>query len=262
MVLRMTTAQGLGFLLIMALSGTQALADENLNWDVKVGMAALSADLPFKGNDLQFAMAPYVDARIGNWQFGVEQLVKYQYPLTEQFKPFASLKYVDQSFDAKTSLFSNWSDDSVFNGYESRDGMLLLTGGFDWHHLNFAMAGDIANNSEATMAQLYYKIPLYRGDRGFAVSLQAGVNWYSQQYVNYYYGITNQQVDTSVGRFAYNADAAVNLQAGVNVIYPLNKKWTIIGMLNRDKLDDSITNSPLIDSQYQDHFSLVVSYQM
>ncbi|MFT4926006.1 MAG: outer membrane scaffolding protein for murein synthesis (MipA/OmpV family) [Phenylobacterium sp.] len=267
--------QALGALMIAALSTlsvqTQAAietrSDDPLfkpQWDVTLGLGAMSVAMPWKGIDRQTAALPYFDLSYGNWQFSAEQLVKYQYPLPvgENISVFAGLNYRDDSYDAKGTLFSETSDDPVFADYERLDGEVLFNAGVQWNDLSFSIAQDVSDNTSATSAHLAWELPLYTSSFGLMVNASAKVNWYSEDYVNYYYGIAGDQIKNSVGRVAYQADAATNVELGLNVVYPINQSWAVVGFLSRTRLDDSITDSPLIDSQYSDTVALMLTHRM
>ena len=79
--------------------------------------------------------------------------------------------------------------------------------------------------------------------------------------MHYHYGIEGQQIENSTGRIAYQGKAAVNYEAGLSGLYLINRRWIIIGSLSRTRLDDVITNSPLIEKRYQNKALMVFVYQ-
>ena len=100
-------------------------------------------------------------------------------------------------------------------------------------------------------------IPIYQLDNRLSISVLASIDWYDSNYVNYYCGIAGKQVNDSVGRMAYSSGDAVNLGLGVGVSYLISDNWSVLGIISRTKLDDSIVDSPLIDADYQDSAGII-----
>ncbi|WP_444996607.1 MipA/OmpV family protein [Aliikangiella sp. IMCC44359] len=231
-------------------------------WKVNVGGGLFIIDKPWRDVDPVTTMLPYIEASYGNWKFGVENLLAYHFNLNENASFFASLNYRDDSYDSNFSPLNKLSDHPVFNDYESPDGEVVIKLGTKLGLISFNTSRDISNKSDATTASVALDIPLYVNNRGVMLKAVASSHWFSEEYINYYYGINEYQTDNSVGRYYYQSSAATNHQWSINMVYPISQKWALVGNISRTKLDKNISNSPLIDENYQNNLMLVFSYKL
>jgi outer membrane protein len=72
----------------------------------------------------------------------------------------------------------------------------------------------------------------------------------SQDFNDYYYGVTSSEVDLNIGRTFYKANAGLQLGAQAFLNYELNEKWSLLTNIRADKLPDEVANSPLLDEEY------------
>lgn len=241
----------------------QMPAQNSDGWQIKVGAAVIASAPAWVGNDEQVSAVPYFSAQFGNWSFGVENLVEYQLPVTDNFKLSWGLKPREDGFDPEFSLFSTWSENDVFDGYESPDTELLVHSKVQWSWLSMGIAYDVTDNSGASSANVSLAIPVFDNNRGMQIKVTIAADIFSEKYVNYYYGITSAQANLSVGRNEYWVDEhAVKMSMGIQVIYPFNRQWSLMGNVNYIQLDDLIVDSPLIenDNEQQAIVALVYSF--
>lgn len=239
---------------------TAALAEKK-QWDVTVGAATLAVKFPWKGSDTQVALAPYVSATYGNWHFGVEDLVRYEYPLGKKTSVFTGLYYQDHGYDSSTSLFSDFSDDQVFTDYDAPKGSFIATAGMRWNGLSFTVGQDVSGQSGASLASVSFDLPLWRNERGGQIKAKASLDWYDENHVNYYYGIDSQQQSIAVGRSVYEGQSATNYQLGLEAIYPFTRQWALVVSMSRTMLDDTIVDSPLVGTDHFDSLAVVGTYR-
>ncbi|WP_340679038.1 MipA/OmpV family protein [Paraglaciecola sp.] len=241
----------------------QMPAQDNNGWQLNVGAAAIASAPAWVGNDEQISVVPYFSAQYGNWSFGVENLVEYQLPVSSDIKLSFGLKPRADGFDPKFSFFSSWSEDDVFDGYESPDTELLTYSTFQWSWLSIGLAYDVTDNSAASSANVSLAIPVFDNHRGMQIKVIIAADVFSKEYVNYYYGITSKQANLSVGRSEYWVDDyAVKMSLGIQMIYPFNRQWALMGNVNYTQLDDLIVDSPLIedDNEQQAIVALVYNF--
>ncbi|NQZ23822.1 MAG: MipA/OmpV family protein [Colwellia sp.] len=239
----------------------QISLQSDVSWQIKLGAAAIVSAPAWVGNDEQAAVVPYFSAQYGNWSFGVEKLVEYQLPLTKDIKISWGLKPRSDGFNPEFSFFSAWSKNKIFDGYQSQDTEFLTYSTFQWSWININLAYDITDNSAASSANVSLAIPVFDNNRGLQVKVIMGVNVFSKEYVNYYYGITAEQSDVSVGRREYLVDDyAVNVSLGIQIIYPFNRQWSIMGNVNYTQLDNMIIDSPLIEGNKEQQAIVALVY--
>ncbi|WP_158966785.1 MipA/OmpV family protein [Paraglaciecola sp. L3A3] len=241
----------------------QAQIQNNQAWQIKVGAAAIASAPAWVSNDEQVSAVPYFSAQHGNWSFGVENWVKYQLPITTDLTLSWGLNPRADGFDPEFSLFSTWSKDDVFDSYESRDPELLLHSNVQWSWLSIGLAYDVTDNSAASSGNISLTVPVFDNHRGMQIKVSIAADAFSKEYVNYYYGITSQQANLSLGRNEYWVDEyAVKMSMGIQMIYPFNRQWSLMTHLKYTQLDDLIVDSPLIenDNEQQAIMALVYSF--
>ncbi len=81
-------------------------------------------------------------------------------------------------------------------------------------------------------------------------TLGAGVNWQSKAQANYYYGLSEKD---NVGlKHIYQARSGIQPFISFNLAHKINNNWQFKLALKHERLDDNLTNSPLIED---DHIS-------
>ncbi len=229
-------------------------------WQFRAGLAPLSASLPWKGLKDQRVLAPYFKASMGQWSFGVESIVSYQYSLGENFQVMTGINFRDQGYKNEASAFKKSSADPVFINYSRPNQELAAITHIRWHLLSIEVNQDISNNSQSTSIKSSIDIPLYRHKNGMQFKGTASALWYDAAYVDYYFGITSKQEDLALGRTRYIGHDSVNHQFTLNAMIPITPLWQIISIISRTKLGKEVYESPLIDTRYDDRASIALSY--
>lgn len=225
-------------------------------WEVKIGAGVGHQSSPWAGGDAQSDAIPYLEASIGNWSIGGEGLINYEVEVNDLLG-FAI--GIDTRDDGYQSEFGN---SAFFAGYDTPDEEVIANVGVAYSGFSIEVNQDVSNKSDSTAVSLSFELPVYETQKGFSVNLTTAAHGYSSDYVNYYYGVTDQQANNSVGRFAYQTQSAVNYELAMTAIYPFAKNWILVGSISHTKLDDNIVNSPLIDKDYQSQALLLLGYQI
>ncbi|MFK8049489.1 MAG: MipA/OmpV family protein [Halioglobus sp.] len=76
----------------------------------------------------------------------------------------------------------------------------------------------------------------------------AGFNWKSSQAANYYYGVREDEATIALPE--YRVGSAINVFARIGARYALNNHWNIIGVLQYEKLDHAISDSPAVKDDH------------
>jgi len=236
-------------------------------WQIRTGLAPLSASLPWKGMDEQSVLAPYLEARIGNWSFGVESMANYQHSINESIIINTGISFRNNGYKNQASVFTKPSNDPVFENYHRPKLEYAAQLDVRWQLLSIGINQDLTNNSRSTSIKSAIDIPLYRKMStnktiGLQIKGTLFVHWYSAEYINYYYGISRSQVDTSLGRNQYQGREAINHQLSLNTIMTFNPKWQLKSIISRTKLNQEIYDSPIIDAKHEDQISIVLSYRL
>ncbi|NTS77019.1 MipA/OmpV family protein [Catenovulum sp. SM1970] len=80
------------------------------------------------------------------------------------------------------------------------------------------------------------------------VNTNLALKYKSEDWVNYYYGVDDN--DTFDPNWHYEAEAGVNIVADLVLVYGLNDALSLLSTFRYEKLDDEISNSPLVDKNH------------
>lgn len=75
-----------------------------------------------------------------------------------------------------------------------------------------------------------------------------GFNWKSSRAADYYYGVRDDEATIALPE--YHVDSAVNVFARIGVKYTLNEHWKIISVLQYEKFDHTISDSPAVEDDH------------
>jgi outer membrane protein len=93
---------------------------------------------------------------------------------------------------------------------------------------------------------------------GFDFIPSAGIRWKSQDLVDYYYGV--QPSEVRPGRPAYEGQDALDPFARLAVRRKLTDRWSLLAAVQYEWLDDAITDSPIVDANYDASFLVGALY--
>lgn len=96
---------------------------------------------------------------------------------------------------------------------------------------------------------------------GFTFYPQAGFDWRSKAYVDYYYGVSAGEAAANGRIAAYSPGGALSPLAGVLAEYELTRSMKLVGHLRRRWLPASVTDSPLVNRQSLDTAFIGVAWK-
>ncbi|UTW00953.1 MipA/OmpV family protein [Marinomonas rhizomae] len=142
------------------------------------------------------------------------------------------------------------SDSYIFDGMDSRDSSLWVGPAMTWSNpmfdLKLEALVDAMNNSDGQQAS-------FSISKGFSISerLQVepsiGTTWYSDKYVNYYYGVKSSEVNAN--RSQYDGKSTTVLDAGVRFNYAIDKQQSLALDVSVKQFGDEVEDSPLTDKK-------------
>lgn len=241
--------------------GTNQVQAQEPEWEFQAGSMLLTQSSIWKGGNNLVSLFPYLGASYGNWQFNVETPIAYQSYLTEDLSYSIALTVRDDGYDSDDFNLNSLDKNEIFDGYIAPDTEALASLGVQYGWFSLEASRDISGKSDANSANLSMEVPVYKNSDRLSISMGISADWYDDNYVNYYYGVTQEQVNTEVGRTAYNSDAATNYNLSIKGMYVLNKSWMLIANASHTVLDDNITDSPLVGSDSQSSFAVMAIYQ-
>ena len=97
---------------------------------------------------------------------------------------------------------------------------------------------------------------------GFDFIPSAGVRWKSDNLVDYYYGVESDEIrfDQAISRASYEGNDAVDPYLRMAVRRKLGGRWSLLGAIQYEWLDSEITDSPIVDDNYEASFLLGILY--
>ncbi len=204
------------------------------NWGLGVGVGYKQS--PYKGDDASVSPLPLIyfenkwvhvfgnklDLNIGRWD-SVSFTLRGEYALGDGYKE---------------------SDAPILDGMQKRKGGFWIGPALAWDTgygvlgANFLTAGN-----KGLKAGVDYRRPFNYGD--FTLVPHIGIDWYNSQYVDYYYGVEDDEA--RAGREAYAGKSTYNLSAGVRLDYQLTPHQSLSLDAGVSRLGSGITDSPLVD---------------
>ena len=235
--------------------------EQEQEWEFQAGSMLLTQSSVWEGGNNLVSLFPYFGASYGNWRFNVETPVAYQSHLTDNLSYSVALRIRDEGYNSDDFNLNSFDKDPIFEGYRTPDTEALASLGLQYGWFSFEASRDISNQSDANSASLSVEMPVYDNEDDLSITMGISAEWYDDKYVNYYYGVAQEQVNTQVGRTAYNGDAAINYSLSFRSAYALNESWMLMADARHTLLDDNITDSPLVGSDSQSSFALMIIYQ-
>lgn len=105
-----------------------------------------------------------------------------------------------------------------------------------------------ANRSQGSIYEAVYVVPIPLGE--MTVYPQLAIEQYSSDYTRYYYGVSAAESVAS-GYASYTPEASTNRSFKIMLEAPLGGRWIANFYLQRKWLGAAITNSPLVNKQFE-----------
>ena len=134
---------------------------------------------------------------------------------------------------------------------------------FFFHHSHFQvkLLHNINNVYNGLNGQLALEQPfIFSAIPNNLLTLTLGANWQSKEQVDYYYGIDEQ--DQVAEELFYQGKASLSPYIKFINQYAFNENWSVKLTLQREWLDSSLANSPLVQDDVIDTFFIGVEYAL
>lgn len=110
-------------------------------------------------------------------------------------------------------------------------------------HAEFKVYAEVSDRHDGLVSQFALSMPL-EWSRGYFVPSVELIHQNSS-YADYYYSVSD--AESMPTRPAYSADAASNIAIRARWGYTLDQKWQLSGALGFERLDSTITDSPIVE---------------
>ncbi|MFC5077898.1 MipA/OmpV family protein [Vibrio thalassae] len=138
----------------------------------------------------------------------------------------------------------------------SRDLGLSADFSFEKGTLSTYVQHDISGVYNSFVGGATYFLPLEIGTMDFVPF--AGLSYQSAEYVDYYFGVHDNEVTEQ--RSSYKGQSDVSYQLGYELIIPVSKNWNITQTASYTRLGDNISDSPIVDNANQWIVGATASY--
>jgi outer membrane protein len=120
--------------------------------------------------------------------------------------------------------------------------------------LEAGVKGDVTGTSKGFEASVKYAYPFQLG--GTRISPNIGVSHMSKKLANYYFGTLPEEVARGV--IHYEPGSATVPRIGIDVVHPINKRWTLIGNVSYKRLPGKLSDSPLVEKDTDGNVSAFI----
>lgn len=219
-------------------SAEEAPTPSPVQWAVGLGM--LSSPRPYVGAENSTFPAPLIE-------LSYKKL--YIQGIQAGYRLFDNGKF---SADARVGI--------VFNGLDPEDSDFLegmnkrrstIEGGFvgAWKPGKFRLSAgvytDLLGRYYGQQATLDFSRTWTFNRYRWGLTPSIGLVWQSSNFVDYYYGVTPDEATPD--RPAFSGHAAVNLNSSLFAYYYLNMRIRLTGYVRVQRLDNEISDSPIVD---------------
>ncbi|MED5526756.1 MAG: MipA/OmpV family protein [Pseudomonadota bacterium] len=240
-------------LALVALSST-AMAEEASRWSAGIGV--IQSPSPYIGVDNQNLVFPavgyegkdfYLRGPSAGYYLAKDEL--WSLALGLQLGP--SRLDPDKSDDQRMKRL----DDRKFSVL----GGVRATHKAKWGLLEGTLATDVSGRHDGQYAELAYKYPVIRNAR-FQLTPGLGLAYYSDDYADYYYGVSGGESLRS-GFAEYHPGSATNSFATLDMNWKFASQWLAVASLRYTWLDDSLSDSPIVDKDHSTSAYLGLVYR-
>lgn len=223
-----------------------------LRWSL--GLGVISSPRPYVGVDNQITPIPLLELNYKKWYVqGIQ--AGYHFIDTGTFTFDARVGFVFTSLDP--------DDSPELEGMEKRNPSVEAGFVFDWkpgkYRLSTSLYTDILGNSKGQQAATDFSRMWTFNRYQWGIAPSIGVVWQSSNFVNYYVGVTPEEARP--GRPEFVGHSALNFRSGIFGFFHLTERVRLTGLLRFQRLDNEISESPIVD-QSRGFFGLIgVTYQ-
>jgi outer membrane protein len=228
--------------------------DDDRGYDLSLGAGVRISTSEYKGEDAKVSPIPLLDYE-GEYLF-VHGLTAgaflYKDPVNELS---VNVSYLSQSFDASEN------DDSRMRLLDDRDSSMTVGAAYslrgDWGQTKLEFSADVLDTNNGFIADASYAYPF----RLSFLKLKpfAGIEWTSENYNDYYYGVSSGESNRS-GLREYAANGGFSPYMGLSVKYGLTEDIDMRLSGKIKKLSGEITDSPMVDKDVTSSFAFGLSY--
>lgn len=167
------------------------------------------------------------------------------------YQLYASEDWMIQAIAEQRSMGYRPSDSRFLSGMAQREdafdaGFQVARGG-SWGIFQFKLLTDVSDTYEGFENTLAYSYPWQDGRWMFEPTL--GIKFQSSELVDYFYGV--KATESTSFRPAYDAEGSLSAFAKFSLAYLMHQKLKVLGGMEYNVPGDDVTDSPIVDEDYQ-----------
>jgi outer membrane protein len=236
--------------LISATLATPAMAQDSQP-QFSLGLGATYNDSPYLGYDDDVKAIPLINYRNGDFHIRGTELGYRVYQGTGQLELIGNLNTME--FDADESTDLSLLDD--------RD--MAFEMGVRYRLDNFSVTAlvDVSDTHEGERVNVNYAFPLSGNSKKSGIVPAVGLDWQSDSYNDYYYGVSSVESARTGGSIAaYDSGSSINPYFKVDAYYEIAPQWQAVANFRYTWLDDEISDSSMIEDDEDARISFGVKY--
>ena len=153
------------------------------------------------------------------------------------------------------------TDDDYFKGMDELDSFLYGAGlefavTFAGWQTGLEILQDISGEHDGQEVELSFAYPW--SVAGFGLTPKLSLTWLSKKTVDYFYGVSDSEARSD--RPAYSPGSSFEIEAELMVQRPIYGNFSIIGLIGVSTFGSEITDSPLVDEDYEIEGAIGLSY--
>ncbi|MFA9459751.1 MipA/OmpV family protein [Thiohalorhabdus methylotrophus] len=205
---------------------------------VMIGAGVVASPSPYEGVRRNLTPVPLLNVNLGRFSFrGIQ--ARYRLWGDRRLNLAAVLQPRFQSYEGGDSR----ALEGMADRRKTAEAGLELTRRLGRWRLQVQGVTDLLgrHQGQEASAQLGYRL----GGRRFTLSPGAGVEWASDRFVDYYYGV--RPGEARAGRPAYSGQDAWSPFVALVARVRLTGRWGAFTYLRHSWLDEPVTDSPIVD---------------
>jgi outer membrane protein len=227
-------------------------ANAENQWSVGAGVGVLNS--PYKDYDRDVYPVPVITYEGDNFWF--RGLGGGYYLWNDQADKLSIMAYYDP-MHFKPGDSDDWRLKQLDKRKSSMMAGLSYVHNTQYGFLRTSIAADTLDNSNGYIWDLAW---LYRyTNGGLTLTPGIGVEYTSENYNDYYYGVSRREANRS-GLDRYSADDGWNPYLALTASYEFTQDWNVYGTGRYTRLSDEIKDSPMVDKSWAGAFSVGVTY--
>jgi len=233
--------------LVLALSAPMVSADDEFavpsagKRPLTLGAGAIYRDKVYRGYDDDEKISPFPLVLFEGERFFVRgSNLGWKFVNTNPWEVAIKGEFWGDGYDS--------DDANILDGMDDRDPSFALGGHVTWQPQKFGITVEAATDVSSASDGTQVKGTAFYGNRvgNWFYRGTAGLVWNNEDYIDYYFGVENDEVDLTLGRTAYEGDDETWVRAGLFLGYQRpGSKWMFIGGGRYDFMGDEVDDSPI-----------------